>query len=93
MDTRSWRCALLTSAHRSAPGRPLALGAPRDPRNLWPQPLTATLPDGTAIGADEKDDLEDELKRRVCDGTAKLDEAQRAIAGDWVQVWIEAGRP
>jgi hypothetical protein len=39
------------------------------PANLWPQPLTATLPDGTAIGADEKDDLEDELKRRVRDGT------------------------
>jgi hypothetical protein len=31
---------------------PLELGgAPRDPRNLWPQPLVATLADGTAIGA------------------------------------------
>lgn len=73
---------------------PLELGgAPRDPRNLWPQPLSATLPDGTSIGADEKDDLEDELKRRVCAGTMELESAQRAIAGDWVQAWLDAGRP
>ncbi|HEY3334313.1 MAG TPA: hypothetical protein VGK16_03660 [Candidatus Limnocylindrales bacterium] len=73
---------------------PLELGgAPRDPRNLWPQPMTATLPDGTAIGADEKDDLEDELNRRVCDGAIKLGDAQRSIAGNWVAAWIEAGRP
>jgi hypothetical protein len=73
---------------------PLELGgATRDPRNLWPQPETATLPDGTAVGADEKDDLEDELRRRVCAGTMDLRDAQRAIAGDWVEAWIEAGRP
>jgi hypothetical protein len=73
---------------------PLELGgAPRDPRNLWPQPLTATLRDGTSVGADEKDDLEDELRRRVCDGTLGLVDAQRSIAGDWVQAWIDAGRP
>ena len=73
---------------------PLELGgAPRDPRNLWPQPMTATLADGTAIGANEKDDLEDVLKRRVCDGSMDLDAAQRAIAGDWVVAWDAAGRP
>lgn len=73
---------------------PLELGgAPRDPRNLWPQPHTATLPDGTAIGADEKDDLEDELNRRVCARTMDLGDAQRAIAGDWVQAWLDAGQP
>ena len=73
---------------------PLELGgAPRDPRNLWPQPNTASLADGTPIGADEKDDLEDELKRRVCAGTMGLDVAQRSIAGDWVAAWDAAGRP
>jgi hypothetical protein len=73
---------------------PLELGgAPRDPRNLWPQPMTARLPDGSAIGAGEKDDLEDELKRRVCDNSMPLVEAQRAIAGDWVAAWDAAGRP
>lgn len=73
---------------------PLELGgAPRDPRNLWPQPMTATLADGTPIGADEKDDLEDELKRRVCAGTMLLADAQRAIAGDWTAAWEAAGRP
>ncbi len=68
-------------------------GAPRDPRNLWPQPMSATLADGTAIGADEKDDLEDDFKRRVCSGEMALADAQRAIAGDWVAAWDRAGRP
>lgn len=73
---------------------PLELGgAARDPRNLWPEPETATLPDGTAINADEKDDLEDELHRRVCAGTMTLSDAQRAIAGDWIAAWEATGRP
>jgi hypothetical protein len=55
--------------------------------------MTATLPDGTAVGADEKDDLEDELRRRVCARTMDLADAQRAIAGDWVQVWLDSGQP
>ena len=66
-------------------------GAVRDPRNLWPQPKTALLPDGTVIGAGEKDDLEDELRRRVCAGTMALDEAQRKIAGDWIAAWQAIG--
>jgi hypothetical protein len=52
-----------------------------------------TLADGTSIGANEKDDLEDELKRRVCAGTMVLADAQRAIAGNWIAVWEELGRP
>ena len=73
---------------------PLELGgAPRDPRNLWPQPHSATLPDGTAVGSGEKDDLEDALRRRVCAGEMELADAQRAIAGDWVTAWLDAGRP
>jgi hypothetical protein len=67
---------------------PLELGgAPRDPRNLWPEPNTATLVDGTAVGSDRKDDLENFLHGRVCGGTMALRDAQRLIAGDWVTVW------
>ncbi len=73
---------------------PLELGgAPRDPRNLWPEPKTLTLPDGTSIGAAQKDHLEDELRRRVCAGAMPLGEAQRLIAGDWIAEWQAVGRP
>jgi hypothetical protein len=68
-------------------------GAPRDPANLWPEPNNITLPDGTAVGADAKDHLEDELHRRVCAGTMALGDAQRLIAGDWIAAWIASGRP
>ena len=73
---------------------PLELGgAPKDPKNLWPQPNEVSLPDGTALGADEKDDLEDELHARVCAGTMALADAQRMMATDWIAAWEAAGRP
>jgi hypothetical protein len=73
---------------------PLELGgAPRDPRNLWPQPNVAILADGTEIGSKEKDDLEDVLHSEVCAGTLALTDAQRMIAGDWIAAWTAAGRP
>jgi hypothetical protein len=73
---------------------PLQLGgAPRDPRNLWPLPLEIPLPDGTTLRGLEKDDLGDFLKAKVCARTLPLDEAQRAIAGDWIATWKSAGRP
>lgn len=73
---------------------PLELGgAPRDKRNLWPEPNTAFLPDGTAIGSKQKDALEDALHARVCDGELPLIDAQRMIANDWVAAWEAAGRP
>lgn len=73
---------------------PLELGgAPRDPRNLWPQPNEVTLPDGTKVGSKEKDDLEDELHAQVCTGSMTLDNAQRAMATDWIAAWEKAGRP
>jgi hypothetical protein len=50
---------------------PLELGgAPRDPRNLWPEPIAH---------ARRSDPLESRLKRRVCDGTVTLARARRAI--------------
>ncbi len=73
---------------------PLELGgAPRDRRNLWPQPNEVTLLDGTAVGSKEKDDLEDVLHDKVCDGEMALYDAQLAMARDWIAAWDEAGRP
>ena len=68
-------------------------GAPSDPRNLWPEPRSATLPDGTKVGATQKDGLENYLHARVCNGTVPLAAAQDAFATDWVAAWEAAGRP
>jgi len=54
-------------------------GAPRDPKNLWPEPRNAPLGES----ASSKDVVEDKLHRMVCDGTAGLVVAQQAIATDW----------
>jgi hypothetical protein len=73
---------------------PLELGgAPRDPRNLWPEPNVIELPDGTRIESKKKDDLEDALHGRVCSAGMALGDAQRLIAGDWIAAWEAAGRP
>jgi hypothetical protein len=73
---------------------PLELGgAPRDPANLWPEPNDIVLPDREKFGSNAKDNLEDELHRRVCAGTMALGDAQRLIAGDWIAAWIDLGRP
>jgi hypothetical protein len=50
-------------------------GARNDPRNLWPEPGASPNP---------KDELENRLHDRVCDGEMTLGAAQRAIAHDWV---------
>ncbi len=73
---------------------PLSLGgAPSDPRNLWPEPLEATLPDGTAVGADVKDGFELWMHDRLCHGEVTLSAAQTAFATDWIAAWEAAGRP
>jgi hypothetical protein len=73
---------------------PLELGgAPRDPANLWPEPNVASLPDGTPVGSEQKDALEDYLHRQVCIGAVSLTGAQRAMASDWISAWEAAGRP
>ena len=64
---------------------PLGLGgAPFDPRNLWPEPRTP--PDGW--GADRKGELEFVLNRLVCSGRLSLQEAQRAIATNWIAAYL-----
>ena len=62
-------------------------GAPRDPANLWPEPYTVTLPDGTPVGARVKDQLENRLNRLVCSGAMPLATAQRLIATHWIAAW------
>jgi hypothetical protein len=63
---------------------PLDLGgAPRDPRNLWPEPRYPT--DGWS--ADRKDELEAVLVRLVCSGSVPLEEARQAIARDWREAY------
>jgi len=62
-------------------------GAPRDPRNLWPEPRY-TFP-----GAAQKDTVENYLHRAVCYGTMPLTTAQHDIATDWFAVWVRIGRP
>lgn len=54
---------------------PLELGgAPRDPRNLWPQPLDE---------AHAKDRLETAVKRDVCAGRMTLEQGQAVFFGDF----------
>ena len=57
----------------------LSLGGSNSIRNLWPESFR-TSPWNAYV----KDDLENELHRRVCAGTMNLADAQRAIANNWV---------
>jgi hypothetical protein len=63
-------------------------GAPRDPRNLWPERWTLAMADGTPVGARVKDRLENRLNRAVCSGTMTLAEARREIGIHWVHYWL-----
>ncbi|MGH9071737.1 MAG: hypothetical protein ACRDX8_11365 [Acidimicrobiales bacterium] len=59
---------------------PLELGgAPWDPRNLWPEPDNHP----SSYYLNSKDEVEDQLKRAVCDHRVTLARAQRAIATNW----------
>jgi hypothetical protein len=62
---------------------PLELGgAPRDPRNLWPEPRSgAGVPSGQT--AETKDTEENSLKRQVCAHTITLATARSKIIADW----------
>jgi hypothetical protein len=61
---------------------PLTVGGnPRDPKNLWPEPWNGPY------GAHVKDKLENKLHSLVCDGMLTLEEAQKAIATDWIAAY------
>jgi hypothetical protein len=57
------------------------LGGADDVRNLWPQPY------GGPRNAVDKDRLENQLHKMVCAGDMSLNDAQHAIATDWVAAY------
>lgn len=57
------------------------LGGSSTIRNLWPQPRTGDW------NSQKKDQLERELRRRVCNGSLKLATAQQEIAENWVAAY------
>ena len=57
---------------------PLELGgAPRDPRNLWPEPHAGIK------NSYSKDSVENAVKKAVCAGQVTLAAAQNAMLTDW----------
>lgn len=60
----------------------LELGGSNDIKNLWPQSYT-TLP----WNAHKKDTLENKLHKLICDKTITMEEAQEAIASDWIAAY------
>jgi hypothetical protein len=62
----------------------LELGGADEEENLWPQPYYQHP------GAHEKDAVENYLHKQICSGKLEPAEAQRAIATDWYQVYLDA---
>jgi len=56
-------------------------GAPHDPHNLWPEPRISEW------DAKKKDRLEFVLYRMVCAQEISLEEAQHAMATNWIEAW------
>jgi len=56
-------------------------GAPKDPSNLWPEPRNSEW------SASKKDRLEFVLYKMVCAQEISLEEAQRAMATNWIEAW------
>jgi len=63
---------------------PLELGGADEIHNLWPE--LAHYPDGSP-GFHVKDQLENELKRKVCEGEMELTKAQACIMADWIDCY------
>ena len=62
---------------------PLELGGhPTDPDNLWPEAYERP-------GAYQKDGVERYLHNQVCTGNLSLRDAQREIAEDWYEVYLQ----
>jgi hypothetical protein len=65
---------------------PLELGGDNAIENLWPE-AAAPRP-----GFHEKDRVENYLHGKVCAGEMRVEDAQRAIATDWLAVWTTISR-
>jgi hypothetical protein len=77
-----------TSSYEEDHFIPLELGgAPKDPKNLWPEPHSAAS-GGSSSG---KDSVENKLKKAVCAGTVTLAQARNAIATDWTTALSDLG--
>jgi len=65
---------------------PLSIGgAPRDPRNLWPEPRHGPN------NAEQKDQLETWVARMACTGRIPLSRLQHEMATDWIALYRAAG--
>lgn len=60
---------------------PIGLGGSDSLKNLWPQPLAGEW------NYHMKNRLEKRLRKMVCSGELKLEEAQSEIAADWVSAY------
>jgi hypothetical protein len=60
---------------------PLELAGSNDISNLWPEPANPQP------GFHEKDQVENYLHHLVCSGSMSLNDAENAIASDWVAVY------
>ena len=61
----------------------LELGGSNNIKNLWLEPANPTP------GFHEKDIVENYLHAQVCNGSMRLEEAQREIATDWYAVYLK----
>jgi hypothetical protein len=59
------------------------LGGDDKPENLWPQPYTQHP------GAHEKDWLENQLHKEVCQGDITLEKAQKEVKDNWYAAYLK----
>lgn len=62
----------------------LELGGSNSIRNLWPESYV-THP----LNAHVKDALENKLHSLACNGTISMEDAQKAVAGDWTAAYVK----
>ncbi|WP_425145793.1 hypothetical protein [Deinococcus sp.] len=62
----------------------LELGGSNSLRNLWPQSYV-TKP----LNAHIKDALENKLHTLACKGSISMQEAQKAVSGDWIAAYLK----
>ena len=68
-------------------------GAPKDEKNLWPEPYENRGAKFAAAGtgSESKDKVENATNKLVCSGKMTLSDAQERIASDWRKLGIDEG--